>query len=299
MANCGSLDDAIAAEATGADILGTALLLDTPVNVPAPTGPTWPSSPRSRTRADSRWSPRDASTRPLRPPRLETPGHSPSASAPPSPTHQHHRMVRRRDRSPLMDVIIDTADSIGDLVAEEISQLLRTKSDAVLGLATGSSPLRIYDALADRSSRGEVTFAHASAFTLDGCVELPDGHPCSYRTVIHEDFVARVNFQPGTVDSPDGAAADLHTECARYERRIADAGGIDFQILGIGTDGHIAFNEPGSSFASARTWELWRCRPVGRCALLRRRHRCCSSPLPHPGAWDDPRRTSDRSRRHR
>lgn len=149
-----------------------------------------------------------------------------------------------------MDVIIDTADSIGDLVAEEISQLLRTKSDAVLGLATGSSPLRIYDALADRSSRGEVTFAHASAFTLDEYVGLPDGHPCSYRTVIHEDFVARVDFQPGTVDSPDGAAADLHTECARYERRIADAGGIDFQILGIGTDGHIAFNEPGSSFAS-------------------------------------------------
>lgn len=149
-----------------------------------------------------------------------------------------------------MEVIITPEDTIGDLVADDIGRLLARKPDAVLGLATGSSPLRIYDALAARAQRGEMSFARARAFTLDEYVGLPEGHPCGYRTVIENDFTSRVDFSPGAVHGPDGNATDLDQACRDYEDAITRAGGVDLQILGIGTDGHIAFNEPGSSLAS-------------------------------------------------
>jgi glucosamine-6-phosphate deaminase len=85
---------------------------------------------------------------------------------------------------------------------------------------------------------------------LDEYVGLPADHPERYRNVINKEFVSRVDFAPGAVEGPDGLAADLPAACAAYEASIADAGGVDLQILGIGTDGHIAFNEPGSSLAS-------------------------------------------------
>ncbi|WP_194397238.1 glucosamine-6-phosphate deaminase [Microbacterium atlanticum] len=149
-----------------------------------------------------------------------------------------------------MEVIITSEGSIGELVADDIAALLAGKPDAVLGLATGSSPLRIYDSLAARVQRGDVSFARARGFTLDEYVGLPAGHPCGYRTVIDDEFVSRVDFAAGAVRAPDGAASDLAAEAESYDRSITEAGGVDLQILGIGTDGHIAFNEPGSSFAS-------------------------------------------------
>ncbi len=147
-------------------------------------------------------------------------------------------------------VILDGADTIGRLGADAICALLRRKPDAVLGLATGSSPLSIYDELAARCAAGEVTFSGVRAFTLDEYVGLAEDHPQRYRTVIDEEFTARVDIEPGAVHGPDGLAEDVVAACAAYERAIVDAGGIDLQILGIGTDGHIAFNEPGSSLAS-------------------------------------------------
>jgi len=149
-----------------------------------------------------------------------------------------------------MEVVITAEEQIGDLVADEFAALLAAQPEAVVGLATGSSPLRIYDALAARVVAGTASFAHARGFTLDEYVGLPAGHPCSYRTVIDEDFVSRVDFAPGAVRGPDGTAADLDAAAAEYDAAIGAAGGVDLQILGIGTDGHIAFNEPGSSFAS-------------------------------------------------
>jgi glucosamine-6-phosphate deaminase len=149
-----------------------------------------------------------------------------------------------------MEVIITTEESIGQIVADDIASLLRRTPEAVLGLATGSSPLRIYDALADRVNRGELSFDRARGFTLDEYVGLPDGHPCRYRTVIDHDFTSRVDIDPTAINAPDGNAADLDEACRRYEDAINRAGGVDLQILGIGTDGHIAFNEPGSSLAS-------------------------------------------------
>ncbi|MFC7672545.1 glucosamine-6-phosphate deaminase [Mycolicibacterium sp. GCM10028919] len=147
-------------------------------------------------------------------------------------------------------VILADAREIAALASDAIGALLQRKPTAVLGLATGSSPLAIYDELATRCEAGDVTFAHAQGFTLDEYVGLPADHPERYRTVIDEVFVSRVDFGPDAVQSPDGLAADIPAACAAYEAAIRNAGGVDLQILGIGTDGHIAFNEPGSSLAS-------------------------------------------------
>ena len=149
-----------------------------------------------------------------------------------------------------MEVIITEEERIGELVADDIAALVARVPDAVLGLATGSSPLRIYDSVARRVDAGTLSLARARAFTLDEYVGLPAGHPAAYRTVIDADFVSRVDLPADAVQGPDGTAADLAAACAAYEAAIRDAGGVDLQILGIGTDGHIAFNEPGSSLSS-------------------------------------------------
>ncbi len=147
-------------------------------------------------------------------------------------------------------VILRNAAEIGALGADTIAALLTRAPNAVLGLATGSSPLSIYDALAERCAAGQVSFARARGFTLDEYVGLAADHPERYLNVIGRELVSRVDFAPGAVQGPNGLAADIPSACAAYEAAIAEAGGVDLQLLGIGTDGHIAFNEPGSSLAS-------------------------------------------------
>ncbi|MFK0071633.1 glucosamine-6-phosphate deaminase [Arthrobacter woluwensis] len=147
-------------------------------------------------------------------------------------------------------VILPDAAHIGAMAADAIEALLKRKPEAVLGLATGSSPLPIYDELARRHTEEGLDFSRASGFALDEYVGLPVGHPESYREVIRREFSDRVNIDPDKVHSPNGAAKDLEAACREYEESIAAAGGVDLQILGVGTDGHIGFNEPGSSLAS-------------------------------------------------
>ncbi len=147
-------------------------------------------------------------------------------------------------------VILSGSKQVGKLAADAIEVLLRRKPDAVLGLATGSSPLPVYDELAARHERDGLDFSGASGFALDEYVGLPPGHPESCREVIRREFTERVNMAPEKVHGPDGTAADIPAACRAYEEAIATAGGIDLQLLGVGTDGHIGFNEPGSSFAS-------------------------------------------------
>jgi glucosamine-6-phosphate deaminase len=148
-----------------------------------------------------------------------------------------------------MEVVIAPPAQLARLAADAVEGLLRANPEAVLGLATGSSPLAVYDELARRHKEG-LSFARARAFMLDEYVGLPADHPERYRNVIEKEFASRVDLAPGAVQGPDGLAEDLPAACAAYEASIADAGGVDLQILGIGTDGHIAFNEPGSSLAS-------------------------------------------------
>jgi glucosamine-6-phosphate deaminase len=147
-------------------------------------------------------------------------------------------------------VILADAKEIGVVAADAIGALLDRKPAAVIGLATGSSPIAIYEELATRCDAGLISFRQARGFTLDEYVGLPADHPQRYRNVIDSAFASRVDFAPGAVQGPDGLATDIPAACAAYENAIREAGGVDLQILGIGTDGHIAFNEPGSSLAS-------------------------------------------------
>lgn len=147
-------------------------------------------------------------------------------------------------------VIVETPEDGAAIAAGAISELLGAKPAAVLGLATGSTPLGVYDALVRMHEQDGLSFASARGFALDEYVGLPDDHPESYRAVLQREIVGRVDFAPGSVRTPDGWATNLPAACADYEQAITEAGGVDLQILGIGTDGHIGFNEPSSSLAS-------------------------------------------------
>ena len=147
-------------------------------------------------------------------------------------------------------MIVPDQEAAGRLVADAVGRLLRVRPDAALGLATGSSPLPAYRELIRRADAGEVSFARATAFLLDEYVGLPATHPQSYRAVIARELTDRIDIPAAAVHGPDGSAADLAAECTAYEAAIARAGGIDLQILGIGADGHIGFNEPTSSLGS-------------------------------------------------
>lgn len=147
-------------------------------------------------------------------------------------------------------VILPGVREIASLAADAIETLLAGTPTAVLGLATGSSPLGIYAELIARHQAGKVSFAQARAFLLDEYVGLPADHPQRYRSVIRDELEQHVDFAPDAVQGPDGLADDIPAACAGYERAIARAGGVDLQLLGIGTDGHVGFNEPGSSLAS-------------------------------------------------
>ena len=142
-------------------------------------------------------------------------------------------------------VIVESAAAAGEVAADAIEGLVRSNPAAVLGLATGSTPLTTWRALARR----ELDLSRVLGFALDEYVGLPAGHPESYRAVITREVVEPLGLTPSLVRVPadDGP---IETAGADYEAAIVAAGGVDLQILGIGSTGHIGFNEPGSSFAS-------------------------------------------------
>jgi glucosamine-6-phosphate deaminase len=147
-------------------------------------------------------------------------------------------------------IILPTAAEVGRVAAAKIASAVAKKPAAVIGLATGSSPLSIYADLARRVQAGEISFAQARGFALDEYVGIPLGHPESYASVIRRGVVEPLGFDPARVRVPDGRAHDLEFASKEYDAAIRAAGGIDIQILGIGANGHIGFNEPTSSFAS-------------------------------------------------
>jgi glucosamine-6-phosphate deaminase len=143
-------------------------------------------------------------------------------------------------------VIVGSTDEAGEIAAGLIRSLVSTLPDAVLGFATGSTPLSTYRALAaQRLDLGAVR-----GFALDEYVGLPAGHPESYRAVIDREVVAPLGLQYRNVRVPGDDGLPLQGAGERYERDIYAAGGVDLQLLGIGRTGHIGFNEPGSSLAS-------------------------------------------------
>nr|WP_202539275.1 glucosamine-6-phosphate deaminase [Streptomyces sp. SID8379] len=147
-------------------------------------------------------------------------------------------------------VIVPDAKAGGELIAEAMAQLLRRKPDALLGVATGSTPLPIYQALTAKVRGGEVDASKARIAQLDEYVGLPTGHPESYRATVLREVVEPLGLGEDSFIGPDGSAADVQAACVAYDKALAEAGGVDLQLLGIGTDGHIGFNEPCSSIAS-------------------------------------------------
>ena len=146
-----------------------------------------------------------------------------------------------------MEIIIQpSAEAATSVAARIVARLLREKPDAVLGLATGSTPLLLYRELVAMN----LDWRKVTTFNLDEYVGLPREHEQSYHSFMWENLFRHVNIAKKNVHIPDGNTKDIPKFCAKYEQQIGAAGGIDLQVLGIGTDGHIGFNEPTSSLAS-------------------------------------------------
>ncbi|MDN4480945.1 glucosamine-6-phosphate deaminase [Demequina muriae] len=146
-------------------------------------------------------------------------------------------------------LVFETAEAGAQVVADHIAQAVRASSAFTLGVATGSSPLPVYAALA-RHAAGGADFSRVSAFALDEYVGLPAGHPQSYAEVVAREVTEPLGLDPALVRVPDGGAEGIETAGDRYEEALIEHGGVDLQLLGIGATGHLGFNEPGSSFAS-------------------------------------------------
>lgn len=142
----------------------------------------------------------------------------------------------------------DTFDEMSRYAASLIAAQLQKKPDSVLGLATGSSPLGVYRRLIELYEAGEVDFSRAFTVNLDEYCGLPATHPESYARFMKENFFDHINIKPENTYIPNGNAADPAAECMRYEHLIGWLGGIDLQLLGIGFNGHIGFNEPSRHF---------------------------------------------------
>ena len=150
-----------------------------------------------------------------------------------------------------MEIIIQpTAEAASIVAGRIIAQLVRRKPDAVLGLATGSTPLAMYRELVRMHREEALDFSRVRTFNLDEYVGLAHEHPQSYHAFMCEHLFRHLNVPRENIHIPNGLAADVPAECAAYEAAIRAAGGVDLQVLGIGTDGHIGFNEPSSSLAS-------------------------------------------------
>lgn len=152
-------------------------------------------------------------------------------------------------------VVAETPEAAALDVAARIEKAIRESARMTLGLATGKTPRRIYRRLVDRTRSAALRWGHVTCFNLDEYVGLASDHPASFHRYMRENLFDGVGLKTGQAFIPDGLAEDLDLECRRYEEEIRRRGGIDLQLLGIGTNGHIGFNEPGSPHDS-------RCRPV-------------------------------------
>jgi glucosamine-6-phosphate deaminase len=150
-----------------------------------------------------------------------------------------------------MEVIVQPDyEQMSKVAAQIVVEILNAKPNAVLGMATGSTPLGLYQELVRLHREGQLDFSRVTTFNLDEYVGLSTNHPQSYHYFMREQFFQHVNIPPQNINIPSGTTSNYPAFCEWYEQRIAECGGIDLQILGIGSDGHIAFNEPTSSMSS-------------------------------------------------
>jgi len=150
-----------------------------------------------------------------------------------------------------MEVIIKpNAKAVSKTAVHFFESQLEAKAASVFGLATGATPLGLYHELAVLASANLIDFSRATTFNLDEYVGLSGTHPGSYQHYMQENFFRKVNLPAASAHVPNGLAPDLARHCIEYEEAIRRAGGIDLQLLGLGTDGHVGFNEPSSSLSS-------------------------------------------------
>ncbi len=145
-------------------------------------------------------------------------------------------------------ITVDSYDELSRIACDIIATQVKEKPNCVLGLATGSSPLGTYKNLADMCAKGELDFSKATSVNLDEYVGLDGSNDQSYRYFMNTNLFSKINIDISKTFVPNGCADDLKAECARYDELIASLGGIDIQLLGIGLDGHIGFNEPDEFF---------------------------------------------------
>ena len=150
-----------------------------------------------------------------------------------------------------MEIIIkDTYEEMSRAAALEVARTLNAKPNAVLGLATGSTPLGLYKELVRMHKDDGLDFSQVTTFNLDEYVGLKQNHEQSYHYFMHENLFKHINIPRESIHIPSGTTDNYQAFCSWYEQRIRECGGIDLQVLGIGSDGHIAFNEPTSSLGS-------------------------------------------------
>lgn len=148
----------------------------------------------------------------------------------------------------------ETVEEAARLAADRFQELLCTKPACVLGLATGSTPIPLYRELITREQAGRIDFSRVRSVNLDEYKGLAPDHPQSYRRFMQENLFDHISIRPENTYVPDGLATDVDAMCSAYERTIEDLGGVDLQLLGLGHDGHIGFNEPCDHFPT-RTHE--------------------------------------------
>ncbi|MDO8549162.1 MAG: glucosamine-6-phosphate deaminase [Ignavibacteria bacterium] len=150
----------------------------------------------------------------------------------------------------MLVIIKKNYEEMSSEAAKIVADRLRKKPNLVLGLATGSTPLGMYKELIRMNKEEGLDFSKVTTFNLDEYVGLPPSHDQSYHYFMYENFLNHINIDKRFTHVPHGMAKDITAFCEWYENRIKELGGIDIQILGIGANGHIAFNEPGSSLGS-------------------------------------------------
>ncbi len=150
-----------------------------------------------------------------------------------------------------MEIIVkDSVEEMSRAAARVVARALNAKPNAVLGLATGSTPLGLYQELVRMHREEGLDFSQVTTFNLDEYVGLTGDHPQSYHYFMHENLFKHINIATQNIYIPSGTTDNYAAFCAWYEQRIVECGGIDLQVLGVGSDGHIAFNEPSSSLGS-------------------------------------------------
>ena len=146
--------------------------------------------------------------------------------------------------------ILKDEDAVARAVASRVIKTLNANPATVLGLPTGRTPVRLYARLREAHAAGRVDFGRATSFNLDEFVGLPASHPASYRSFMERHLFGAINLPARRIHFLDGMARDLEAECRRYEAAIRKAGGIDLQVLGIGGNAHIGFNEPAAGLSA-------------------------------------------------